>query len=514
MFFENNGRPKTLWQHMIERKEASAYLAQRMSLLVGLDPVTKTIISLTRKVLNSGHYLISGGTGAGKSLTAMLSLCIQLIRGYRDDSGKWSKKAPIIYLDLKGDDALFHAIKHASEYDGRSFRYLSTKPRSGYYFFDPFQCLSPNEIPLIDFATSWLRALEMDYGLGYGKKYFTDQNIVLLTEALEDMYLRWETPSLGVLSSILGDLARQPGKKDAGHIKSAIDILARFPQLNDELHADRPYPTLDFTTSIAAGDVTYVTLPCNQSGSPLRQFAGIILATILQAVQGLRSRGQVIGPVYVFVDEFYHIAGSAFGDLLSTAREWDIHFILANQDIAQTKRHDSELPSIIRTNTSIKQMFSAENVDDRRYLQEASGESLEFKSSFTFSNRSESVTYSENKDWFLDYESLWSVNDSSTMSFLIVNDGISRAPGQRVRPVKSLYPMALIDYERLHVTPPPTTPAYTLKSQIRKANSDASKAGITAQDKFEFSKEDRALQDRLAAKFAELSAAESATLGA
>src|SRR5262249_2848201 len=158
-------------------------------------------------------------------------------------------------LDLKGDTALFHAVKRSAESEGRRFRFLTANPNLGYYFFDPFQCFSgAQSLPISD-ATDWIRAFGMDYGLVYAGKYFTDQNIVILKDALTIMSQLGDRPSLGNLSRILGSLARQPGKKDAAHIQLCIDMLAQFPQLNDQLHIGRPYPQIDLVESLAAGDV-------------------------------------------------------------------------------------------------------------------------------------------------------------------------------------------------------------------------------------------------------------------
>lgn len=511
MFLSSHSRGKTLWQHLMERKEASPHLEQRMSLILGLDPATGEVISLPRRVINSTHTHVSGSSNAGKSLTALLNLFLQLVRGYRLSNGKWSPKSPIFFFDLKGDRALFHAAKFASEADGRMFRYFSTFPRTGYFFFDPFQSFASEELTAIEIATGWIRGLELDYGFGYGRNYYTDQNLALLAEAIQEM-LKAGSPSLGVISRVMGDMARQPAKNDARHIKSVVDILAKYPQINQELHADRPYPVLDFAAAIANGDVCHITLPCNNGGSPLRQIAGLMLSNIIFAVQSLRNRGTAIGPVYIFVDEFYHIAGNSFGDLLSTAREWDIHFIIANQDNTQLNKHDPNLPSIVRTNTDVKLIFSANNPDDRRYLQEQSGMTTEFPASYTIGSKSSSVSYSEKRDWSLDINALDSVNDSSAMCFLLVNDGMPHDLGKRVRALKTLYPLALTDYVLFHDTPLPETPNYTLKQ----SGAEGTSATVTPRSVSESGEhnlnEAESLQERLKRKFIELSDADSLAL--
>jgi len=502
---------KTLWQRFVDRKASSSLLIQRASLFLGLNPLTGTACSLLLDVLLSGHTHISGTTNAGKTMTALLSLYLQLILGYRLDSGAWSKKAPIVILDLKGDEALFHATKRAAELDGRSFKFVATSPQAGYYFFDPFQCFGYEHISEIDQAADTIRSLGLDAGIIYAGKYFTDQNIVLLMEALAEMRRRGGPMTLSHLSDILANLANQPGKKDAGHIRLCIKMLAEYPQLNEELHRTKPTPRIDFMESIAAGDVLYFFLPCIQGGSAMRQIAAIALQTVVQAVQGLRRKRVATGPVHVLIDEFHHIASTAFGDLLSTARHWDVHFVLANQDIAQLRAHDRDLPPIVRTNTNVKQFFSAQDRDDIRYLQEESGQVLKFGTSYNIGGPyGITKNLTEKLDWALDLNAIHAMNDTHNLSFMVINDGVPHEVGKRVQPIHTLYPLSRLEYEWFKATPLPNTPSHeagALASDDRQKPASNNESSSVDRER-PLSKRAEGFQTRLAEMFAKLSALE------
>lgn len=508
---------KNRWQRLIARKEASAYLEQRKALLLGVDPIQGTCISLPREVIDSGHYHASGRTGAGKSQTSLLALALQLIRGFRRNDGSWSRKAPVIFLDLKGDNAVFHALKRGAELDGRVFRFLSTRPNEGYYFFDPFQCFPVSLSTPIDQASDWTRSFGLDNGMEYAKKWFADNNIVLLKDAIKEMQQLDGPASLGVLLDILSRLATQPGRKDATHIKLCVEMLAEYPQLNEDLHEDKPYPRIDVTEAIRQGDVLYFLLPCLRGGSSVRQIAALVLSTIIQAAEKFRAVGEDTGPIYVFIDEFYHIAGKAFGDLLSMSREWDLHFILANQTHAQLKAHDPDLPAIVRANTNVEQMFSAEDIDEIRFLQEGSGQTPHLDTKITLSDRGNSESYSLRDDWSLDWTTIQRVNDMANWCFVKFLDGKPWDPGMRIKIVQALYPLSKLDYGCFRLAPIPSTPTHQLKQPTgfaKPIQPDVPPSDNEDYRQRKFTVAEQTFQDKLAAKFAELSALDSNALGA
>lgn len=448
----------TVWQQMEASKEASVYLAQRMSILMGLDAKTGGRASVPLQTFKSGHTHISGRTNSGKSIAAVLSLILQFIRGYRLDDGTWSKKSPVIVLDLKGDKALFHATKTAAEADGRRFRFLSDQAGDGYYFFDPFQMLTNNPSLATHYAAAWVRALGLDYGLTYGGKYFTDQNIVLLTQAFEDMIRRGSRHSLTELSANLSRHAAKKTNADARHIALCLKMLTQYPQVNIDLHRTRPSEVIDFGEAIDEGEVVYFYLNVQEDGSPLRQLAAIILATLVSAAKQKLSSGRSPVPIYVVIDEFFHIAGKSFGDLLATVREWGVHFVLANQNSAQLKGHDANLPSVIHTNTVIKQFFSAVNEDEIDFLREASGIKKDFLRSTSVTGKRQSFSVAEQQSWHLNTDQIMGISDRQLLSALVVDDGMVRAPGSRVRVVQALYPLSRLQYEVNHITPLPKWP--------------------------------------------------------
>src|SRR5690606_30038232 len=143
------------------------------------------------------------------------------------------------------------------------------------------------------------------------------------------------TPTIGAISRALDRLSQSSANKDARHINLCLKFLAELDQVNIEAQPTPPTETIDMLRVLEDGEVVYFYLELEGSAPSLRQIASMALYTLVQAAKERRWRGLPTRNTCVIIDEFYHIAGKSFGELLSTVRHLGLHMVLANQTTAQ-----------------------------------------------------------------------------------------------------------------------------------------------------------------------------------
>jgi hypothetical protein len=471
--------PATVWQNLIERKAASPLLEDRNSFFLGIEPNSQLPVCIPRSVFDEGHYHVEGKTSAGKSSATFLSLIWQLLRGYeaRSDSDTglkaWSEPHPIIVLDLKGDKALFHATRELAKRYGQNFRFLSTRRGDDYHFFDPFQLLRNRFSPLA-IATQFVRAFSLDYGLMYGGHYYTSENLGMLLEAvkllIEDIDDLQVPASISRLSSHLKNLSQISRNEDARHILRCLQFLAEYPQIDIEAHTTPPEKQIDMARVLEDCEVVYFYLELLDETPPLRQIAGLALYSILEAAKARDRAGHVQRETFVFVDEFYHIAGPSFGDFIAAIRGWQIRLVLANQQRTQLELHQTGLSDIVQINSSVKQTYSIDDRDNALDWQFASGSKLGPNISHDKNDPDRSKISWTDQFW-LNANDMHEVNDTKLRSLITFNDGQPHADGTRTIKVQGLYPISRAAYQSYRHTlfpssstpepPKPTRPSAT-----------------------------------------------------
>jgi hypothetical protein len=449
---------QTPWLNLVRRKEESADFDERRSIFLGLDMDTQAPICMPRRAIDSAHYHVLGMTRAGKTSAALMPLVFQVLRGHRDEAGAPAPPCPVVIFDLKGDQAFFNAVWDAALRAGRRFRFFSTRANDDYHFFDPFQMFGLGHMAPIQLATEFIRAFSLDYGLIYGGLYFTQQNLVVLLESLKEMIARPTAPTIGDLARILTRIGRSAHNADARHVEACLKLLAEYPQVNVASHASPPHQRIDMLRALEDAEVVYFFLEMEDQAPSLRQVASLALYTLVQAAKYRYRQGLPHRQTYVVIDEFYHIAGKSFGELMSTVADWGLHFVLANQSRRQLLNHDPSLPDVVSTNTSVQQIFSL-SPEDEEIFQKAAGETRDYLSSFGVDGfggwRVGSSQFVTSR---LSDQQLKEVNDTNLASLVLIQDGVRHAPARRVLRVQGLYPLPLEAYQRFRSTPLPQLP--------------------------------------------------------
>lgn len=460
---------RTLRQQLVEHKERSESLARRQSLILGLRADTGEEVALARELLHSGHMHITGGTGAGKTSATITPLLLQLIRGYREDDGRPATPSPIAVFDLKGDRALFHAVRHACQLAGRTFRFLSIRSGDEYCFFDPFQMFRWSGLEPRELADKFLRGLMLDYGITYGPSYYTSQNLGVLTEAMEK-FLASGQRTLARLAQIVSKVARAKKNFDARHVDKCISLLAQYPQVDITQHQHPPDEQIDFFRAVDEGEVILFHLNMQDRAPSARPLAGLALYTLEEAVKARAARNLPEQHTYVVIDEFHYVAGHSLGELISTVRDWGLHLVLANQATGQLKAYDPDLAEVIRKSTVIEQYFTpGRDAAEIEHLQQASGLEFEYLEAWSESQRGWFRRLNPHQTESLSLETIYAHSDEQLASLVIVHDGVVRPPAERVQQVHGLYPIPKAQWQayraplpsRPRPAPPPPAAART-----------------------------------------------------
>lgn len=455
----------TLWRQLVEQKASSIDPAQRKAFLLGLNSERDIPILLPREALVSGHLHVSGRIGAGKTASVLLPLALQILEGYPEATGKPSRKCPLLILDLKGDLALFHAVREAAEGNAQTFRCFSLRPGDDYHFFDPFHLFQQGRQNAIELATSTVRSLGLDYGMVYGGLYFTDQNTELLLQGIKRMVEMGGEPTLDRLNSVVTKLARSSAHLDARHIKSILDFLAEYPQLNRSLHDRMPARTIDFERFLDESEVIYFFLQLQLQANTQRQAPLFALFSLVTAALARKQLNRPPTECFVLIDEFYHIAGRSFGELLTAVRHAGLRFVLANQTRAQLVAHDQHLPQVVRANAAAEILFDITEREDVEYLQQLAGRRKVWMNSYSRLLSNPDHSMSEIWDQSLTPETINEITARPQHALLVARDALTAPEHRWVQPLHTLFPISLGEYSDYNARPYPplaTTSSYSV----------------------------------------------------
>lgn len=376
--------PMHPWDAIVRRLRDSQNPNEREHLWVGVNAEDNTPVLVPRELLFQ-HAHVLGGTGTGKTSMAMTPLAAQLI----------GHDCSVVVLDLKGDDALFHTVRLQAENatlpDGTPsplpFKWFRSESRHSTYAFNPFLQSHMKQFTPLERMHIFTKAFGLEYGEGYGKSHFSRQHRELLLALFK---LRPEVESFRELAAELGTkdliakLQRETNRKDldhAGDLFSMIRELAEIDAINITARSGLPAvlaEAIDMVDVVKHPSVIYFRLPAAISNASDREIGKFALHALLTAAQRYRT-GR---PVYLFIDEFQQIVSEDLEVIFEQARSFRIATILANHHQAQLAKAGPHVLKSVEETTAIAQVFSANDVEFRRTLQELSGESIYYFASY------------------------------------------------------------------------------------------------------------------------------------
>jgi len=430
------------------------------------DPVV-----VERSLLKSGHTILRGKTGAGKSSQGILPLMLGLMEPYelewKTAAGKKSatRHDAIVVIDLGGDKAMFHAARKRAQELGRAFRFLSLDPRRSMRF-DPFQSIAGEGHRIIRLCNLLLEAFSLDHGIVYGGSWFSQRNLLMLLEICEEMVANKKRGGEVTLKEVdrylRGPKCAQI--KDAEQIRGIFRFLLEYEQLQPE---PGDQDTILLERAIQDGEVIYAYLPAISEATTARQIAGLLLqTTVASAMKIYEEREGDPSPqphVHVFVDELATIAGASFESLLTGSRKYSMSLYMAFQTTESMRRdQNNDLSPAVRDNSILKLLYTVTGERDIEELQSFSRETtrplrsspvdssvrLSGRGAFGRDSESESICRQLTRAEILD------ISATKGCCLAIVEDGLGH---REPIPMVGAYAISEVEYLEAMSTPLPLT---------------------------------------------------------
>lgn len=377
---EDDRRQVTPWDNRIERISRSKDDLEAEHLYLGTSIEGDYPILLHLKLLQR-HAHILGDTGSGKTALGIAPMLTQLIA---------RERSSVLVIDLKGDKALFEAAREEARRSGVPFKWFTNQTERSSYVFNPFAQGHVGGMTTSQLTQGILQALALDYGEDYGRGYFSALNELVLANYLKQY--RADITSFKKLHRYVSnkDAYRRIGNIDdwekTRHLAGIVDKLAQMTPLNvtkdtPGVHPDALTGQIDLPRMLSERQVIYFYLSSAQEQTTVPKVAKLALFSLLTAAA---KRGKhETNRVYVFVDEFQRVIGDNIRIFLEQARSMKLHFILANQTVAQLNIHKTDLTDVVESCTAFKQSFRASDQASIKRLIETSGEGLYHSLSWT-----------------------------------------------------------------------------------------------------------------------------------
>lgn len=393
---DDDGR--TEWEWYVDRLRNSPHAAtdafgnevsEAEHLFLGVDPVGRFPVLLDRSVL-AGHSYIVGETGSGKTSLAIMPALMQLIRGPRDDA----PPPPIVIIDVKGDAALFHTVKHEMEKrrealgitdpdDPRfAFQYFTPEKDRASFRFNPFESFAREVHSEIQLCQMLLESLALQHGEGYGRSYYSRRARYHLLEALK------ASPSPRTFAELYNKLATQLRGGDLHEtfeLIATVHALSHYPALATTPDSE-PRTTIHMPSLLEHSQCAYFWLPAAVESVSVKEISKLAIFALVSAAIARQRAGGQPRQAYMFIDEFQRLAGENFKIVLEQARSFGVAAVLANQTQSDLRTHDIDLRPAIRTNTRVKRYFSITDpleIDDTVKL---SGQEIGILNSYSTTN--------------------------------------------------------------------------------------------------------------------------------
>jgi hypothetical protein len=334
------------------------------------------------------HAYIQGGTGSGKTSRILMLLLAQIIRG--GDSA-------VVYIDLKGERAVFESIRRECERAGRVFKYFTNELGLPTFVFNPFRHLNSPTTSFAKCVETIMESLRLNHGDGYGPRYFSALGRQWLMRTIKN----W--PSLSSFEELHKKAGREYFKSEAEMDRcretiTVIEQVAEVTAMNwkpPDGASDQPLKDAIFMPDVVEqGQVVYFSLPSLGETHTVKETGNLGLSTLVASVKEYRARGGK-RPVTLVIDEFQQMASENFKLILRQTRDLDIRVICATQSESDLMaKETARLLDVVRTNTQTKIYLAVEDPNTIKLLEKAAG-----------------VIAYEGPDGKLDYRPRLTVND-------------------------------------------------------------------------------------------------------
>lgn len=421
------------WQGYVKRLQASP--RGRDYLWLGTHATEDYPVILHKDILRE-HAHILGDSGSGKTALGVTPMLEQLIQ---------AGDAAVVVIDLKGDVALFEAARLAA---GERFKLFTNELGKATYAFNPFGQFSSEHISLNQVCEVFLSALALEHGEGYGRSYYSRVARNLMTRTLEQYPNIASFTELKQRIESMASDAEQ--RRDAFELIAVVESLAGASALNvtEEAAPEVAKAAIFMPDVLAKNQVIYFWLPPAVEAATAREIAKLAFHTLYTSAYQHQRIWQTPARVWLFIDEFQHVASLSFKVILQQARSMGIGLILANQTNADLWTADTNLKDTVQANTRFKQVFSINNPREREELSKSSGETR---------------YWDRGVGPRLMLNDLIELSDEPQTSVVLIARGHGLTQyGGLAFPLRSLYHISETEYEKRSHAPWPDPTAYTL----------------------------------------------------
>ena len=360
--------------HSAKDPISGATIREAEHLFLGFEPWQKFPVLLHEPILYE-HVYISGRTGSNKTSMGLMQQMIQLIRGYRLESGAASEQRPVVVIDLKGDEALFQTAKAEAEARGQKFRFFTLEPGRASFHFNPFLGFQSSTLTVPQLVQLCLDSLDLYHGTGYGRGYYSQRSRFMLSQALRN------PTGINSFNDLFARLkalfAQHPEDfRDAFELLSVVESLTFYDQLATTPAQEAGDETIRLDRFLEDREVLYFWLPTVKESATVAQIGKLLLFNLRTAAHDRQANGKTRRQAFLLIDEFQRLAGENFQQILQQARSACLATILANQSLADLKTTDWDLTPTVRTNTRTKLFFSITEPDEIQAFKELAGEEV------------------------------------------------------------------------------------------------------------------------------------------
>jgi type IV secretory pathway TraG/TraD family ATPase VirD4 len=362
-------RQWTDWECCARRLADSQHPLEKDHFYMGDHKEARYPILLHRKLLTE-HTHILGPTGTAKTSLGVVPLIRQFI--IRRD-------CPVIIFDLKGDPATRAEVYSAAKEVGATVKIFTNELGKATYTFNPFLQASSEHVSFSQRVEQLIEALNLEYGLGYGRSFFTSQQrshlLVVISEhnitSFEDLHSK-TTPEYFEKGA-----DRERCKELIAKAQQLAEVQALNwtgkPGENDEVAKNAIF----MPDVIEKNQIIIFCLPALGESSTARSIGCLGINAVMAALKeykDLHGREKITP---VFIDEFQRIASTSVEILMQQGRSHGLSLILSNQTLSDLKTRDAPgLLSSVVNNTNVRQYFGASDPDIEDLLISQSGETL------------------------------------------------------------------------------------------------------------------------------------------
>ena len=370
-------RHAATWSFVVHTLRTSTKELHREQLLWGFHATAHYPVLVPMRSLQE-HIYVAGGSGTGKTSRTILPLALQLLAARKE-----KPPGPLLVVDLKGDNALFQAVRAGAREAKRAFRFFTNHVGYATHAFNPFAELHAAGVPLERAGETLLSALNLEHGAGYGRSHFSAVSRGQLRSWLQRF------PNVQSISELHREIVRSrsamsPAQKrreeESYELFLALEMLAEMPELNVTEGAAFD-ERIAFTRSIRDNEVVYFSLSPKPEEAAARFVGSLAVETFYAALTrhntAVGADGKqlnVFKRAHAVLDEFQVVAGRNFEAFMETARSNGLGLILASQVPAKL---EEELRVVVEANVAIRQYFSIRSVAELHDLRELGGTTME-----------------------------------------------------------------------------------------------------------------------------------------